>query len=145
MDINEITSVLPHRYPFLMVDRVSELEPGKWVKGYKNVTPNEWFMNEAQPHMPGTMIVEALAQLGAFATTGSGSGLGFLSSLKGVEMTGMARPGDRVHLYYEVIRHKKGFTLGRGQASVEGNVIVKVGELMFYTAPSDTSIAQPAQ
>ncbi|MNG23343.1 3-hydroxyacyl-[acyl-carrier-protein] dehydratase FabZ [compost metagenome] len=82
--------------------------------------------------MPSTMIIEALAQLGAFAAISEGGGLGFLSSLNGVEVTGDARPGDRIDLYYEVKKNKRGFVVGLAEASVDGQVIVRVQELMIY-------------
>jgi len=128
----DIQSVLPHRYPFLMIDRIVEVEPGKWAKGYKNVTHNEWYI--AEPHfcMPSVMIVEALAQLGAFATMTGESGLGFLSSLKGIEYLGHARPGDRIELYYGVVRNRRGFVVGKGEATVDGQVIVRAEEIMIY-------------
>jgi 3-hydroxyacyl-[acyl-carrier-protein] dehydratase len=70
-----ILSSLPHRYPFLMIDGLVEIELGKRAKGYKNVTRNEWFITEAHPYMPNTMIVEALAQLGAFTAGAETKGL----------------------------------------------------------------------
>ena len=76
-----IQNILPHRYPFLMVDRIVEVESGKWVKGYKNVSCNEWFITESQTTMPHMLIVEAIAQLGAFVSTENTDGIGFLSSL----------------------------------------------------------------
>jgi 3-hydroxyacyl-[acyl-carrier-protein] dehydratase len=82
MDAIHIPSVLPHRYPSLMIDRILEIEPGKWVRGYKYVTQNEWFMAESQDCMPSTLVTEALAQLGAFTAVSGANGLGFLSSLK---------------------------------------------------------------
>ncbi|WP_127532173.1 3-hydroxyacyl-ACP dehydratase FabZ family protein [Paenibacillus kobensis] len=130
--MNNITSVIPHRYPFLMVDRVLETEPGRWARGYKNVSWNEWYITEQNSSMPSTMIIEALAQLGAFAAISEGGGLGFLSSLNGVEVSGVARPGDRVDLYYEVKKNKRGFVVGIGEASIEGQVIIRVQELMIY-------------
>ena len=68
MDINEIREILPHRYPFLLVDRVTEVVEGKSIKGYKNVTINDQFFQghfPEKPIMPGVLILEALAQLGA--------------------------------------------------------------------------------
>lgn len=128
-------NTLPHRYPFVMIDRVVEVEEGKWAKGYKHVSRNEWFITESEPCMPHMMIVEALAQLGAFTVKGGEQGgLGFLTSIKGTEFTGLARPGDRIDLYYEVIRHKGGFIMGSAHASVDGEVIVRVGEVMTYHA-----------
>ena len=70
MDINEIKEILPHRYPFLLIDRVDEVVEGKSIKGYKNVTINEQFFEghfPEEPVMPGVLILEALAQIGAVA------------------------------------------------------------------------------
>ncbi|CAG9614569.1 3-hydroxyacyl-[acyl-carrier-protein] dehydratase FabZ [Bacillus rhizoplanae] len=127
-----IQSVLPHRYPFLMVDHIVEMESGKWVKGYKNVSCNEWFITESETTMPHMLIIEAIAQLGAFVSLENTVGLGFLSSLEGVEFLGSAQPGDRLDLYYEVIRNKRGFILGKGHAAVNGKKIVNVDKLLVY-------------
>lgn len=136
MNSYPVPGVLPHRYPFLMIDRVTEVDPGRMAKGWKSVTVNEWFFAGGAGEMPGTLIIEALAQLGAFAAMGDGGGLGFLSSLGGVEFLGAARAGDRVELEYEVLRNKRGFILGRGAASVDGEPIVRVAELMVYVEPA---------
>lgn len=128
----DIQSVIPHRYPFLMIDRILEIEQGKWAKGYKNVTYNEWFMTEPNNCMPSMMIVEALAQLGAFATTSRENSLGYLSSLKGTEFLGNAYPGDRIELYYEVVKNRRGFVLGKGEATVGDQVIIRAEEIMIY-------------
>lgn len=127
-----IQNILPHRYPFLMVDRIVEVESGKWVKGYKNVSCNEWFITESQTTMPHMLIVEAIAQLGAFVSTENTDGIGFLSSLEGVEFLGSVQPGDRLDLYYEVIRNKRGFILGKGHAAVNEKTIVNVDKLLVY-------------
>jgi 3-hydroxyacyl-[acyl-carrier-protein] dehydratase len=74
LDINEIMNRIPHRYPFLLVDRITELVPGKSAKGYKNVTINEPFFQghfPGHPVMPGVLILEALAQLGAAVVLGT--------------------------------------------------------------------------
>lgn len=128
----DIQSVIPHRYPFLMIDRILEIEQGKWAKGYKNVTCNEWFINDSNSYMPSMLIVEALAQLGAFATTGKENSLGFLSSLNGIELIGNAYPGDRIELYYEVIKNRRGFVLGKGEATVGNQVIIRAEEIVIY-------------
>jgi 3-hydroxyacyl-[acyl-carrier-protein] dehydratase len=134
----DIPRVIPHRYPFLMVDRVLEINPGKWVKGYKNVTWNEWFITDNSCCMPCVIIVEALAQLGAFAIFGdeNENGLGLLTSLKGIEFLGDAYPGDRIDLYYEVIKNRRGFVLGKGEASVGDKVVLKAEEIMIYLQSS---------
>lgn len=131
---NAITDRLPHRYPFLMVDRMTDIQVGQWAKGTKNVTGTEWyFAGEAtgQP-MPHAMIVEALAQLGALAAMGHSGRLGFLSSIKGAEFCGHAFPGDCLDLEYTLIKARRGFVVGSGQATVDGKVIVKVDEIMVY-------------
>ncbi|MEF3353892.1 beta-hydroxyacyl-ACP dehydratase [Paenibacillus sp. GYB006] len=128
----DIQSVIPHRYPFLMIDQILEIEQKKWAKGYKNVTGNEWFITKPSNRMPSMMIVEALAQLGAFALTSKEKNLGFLSSLNGIEFLGDAYPGDRIELYYEVVKSRKGFVLGKGVATVGDQVIIKAKEIMIY-------------
>ncbi|MBY0597624.1 3-hydroxyacyl-ACP dehydratase FabZ family protein [Bacillus bingmayongensis] len=132
MDITNINSALPHRYPFLMIDRITEIKAGKSVKGYKLITSNEWFINENQNSMPHMLIVEALAQLGAFVGTSESNGLGFLSSLDGVTFNGTATPGDKLDLHYEVLRNKRGFILGKGVASINGKTIVTIEKLLVY-------------
>ncbi|GAV13472.1 3-hydroxyacyl-ACP dehydratase FabZ family protein [Paenibacillus sp. NAIST15-1] len=135
MNIQEVMDILPHRYPFLMIDRVTQIEPGTSANGYKLISHNEWFMSGASTFMPDSLIIEALAQLGAFTAVQSQQGsLGFLSSLKGVESMGSAYAGDKLELSYEVLRSKKGFTIGKGEASVDGRVILRADEIMIYTA-----------
>jgi 3-hydroxyacyl-[acyl-carrier-protein] dehydratase len=128
----DVQNVLPHRYPFLMVDRVTEVIQGSLATGFKNVTWNEWFISEQQPTMPGTLVLEALAQLGAFAAAGTVSGLGFLSSFKNAEFRKLPRPGDQVQLRYEITRSKRGFVMGKGTALVDGEVYVSAEEIMVY-------------
>ncbi|OPG98869.1 beta-hydroxyacyl-ACP dehydratase [Chryseobacterium mucoviscidosis] len=131
-----IQNILPHRYPFLFIDKVLEVEKNKWAKGYKNVSSNEWYMNERNAVIPSTLIIEALAQLGAFAVISEENGVGFLSSLKGIEVIGQAFSGDRIDLYYEIIKNKRGFVVGRGVASVGNQVIINAKEIMIYLQPT---------
>ncbi|WP_160035447.1 3-hydroxyacyl-ACP dehydratase FabZ family protein [Paenibacillus sp. An7] len=132
----DISSTIPHRYPFLFIDKVLEVEKNKWAKGYKLISRNEWFFYEEDASVPNTLIVEALAQLGAFATSSTDNGLGFLSMLKGVEVVGQAYPGDQIELYYEIIKNKRGFVIGKGIASVNERVILKADEIMIYIQPN---------
>ncbi|PZM65219.1 3-hydroxyacyl-ACP dehydratase FabZ family protein [Paenibacillus dendritiformis] len=129
-----ITDRLPHRYPFLMVDCITDIQEGQWAKGTKKVTGTEWYFagEGSERTMPHTMIVEALAQLGALAAMGQGGRLGFLSSIKGAEFCGHASPGDCLDLEYTLIKARRGFVVGRGQAAVGGKVIVSVDEIMVY-------------
>ncbi|MEC1474646.1 beta-hydroxyacyl-ACP dehydratase [Bacillus haynesii] len=119
--------VLPHRYPFLFIDRVEESEPGKWVKGYKFITEN-------QKEMPFSIIIEALAQTAAFTALKDPAEIGFLSSVKNAECIGKAVVGDKLDLYFEVSRYKRGFLFGTGTASVNGKPAAKAEIGIFMEA-----------
>ncbi|AFU13510.1 3-hydroxyacyl-ACP dehydratase FabZ family protein [Bacillus toyonensis] len=127
-----IKDTLPHRYPFLMIDKVTSIKQGESVTGYKLITNNEWFINDTQKHMPHMLIVEALAQLSAFVNTSDSEGLGFLSSLDGVEFHEKAYPGDKLDLHYELTRNRRGFVLGTGTATVNSHPIVTIKKLLIY-------------
>ncbi|QQN81360.1 3-hydroxyacyl-ACP dehydratase FabZ family protein [Bacillus toyonensis] len=129
-----IKDTLPHRYPFLMIDKVTSIKQGESVTGYKLITNNEWFINDTQKHMPHMLIVEALAQLSAFVNTSDSEGLGFLSSLDGVEFHETAYPGDKLDLHYELTRNRRGFVLGTGTATVNSHPIVTIKKLLIYQA-----------
>ncbi|MBJ8076854.1 beta-hydroxyacyl-ACP dehydratase [Bacillus cereus group sp. N12] len=129
-----IKDTLPHRYPFLMIDKVTSIKQGESVTGYKLITNNEWFINDTQKHMPHMLIVEALAQLSAFVNTSDSEGLGFLSSLDGVDFHEKAYPGDKLDLHYELTRNRRGFVLGTGTATVNSHPIVTIKKLLIYQA-----------
>ncbi|EJS07351.1 3-hydroxyacyl-ACP dehydratase FabZ family protein [Bacillus mycoides] len=129
-----IKDTLPHRYPFLMIDKITNVKESQSATGYKLITNNEWFINKNQNYMPHMLIVEALAQLSAFVSTGKSEGLGFLSSLDGVEFHENAYPGDKLDLHYELTRNRRGFVLGKGIASVNGQSIVTIEKLLIYQA-----------
>ncbi|EJV85079.1 3-hydroxyacyl-ACP dehydratase FabZ family protein [Bacillus mycoides] len=129
-----IKDTLPHRYPFLMIDKITNVKESQSATGYKLITNNEWFINNNQNYMPHMLIVEALAQLSAFVSTGESEGLGFLSSLDGVEFHENAYPGDKLDLHYELTRNRRGFVLGKGIASVNGQSIVTIEKLLIYQA-----------
>ncbi|PEK31914.1 beta-hydroxyacyl-ACP dehydratase [Bacillus toyonensis] len=129
-----IKDTLPHRYPFLMIDKVISIKQGESVTGYKLITNNEWFINDTQKHMPHMLIVEALAQLSAFVNTSDSERLGFLSSLDGVEFHEKAYPGDKLDLHYELTRNRRGFVLGTGTATVNSHPIVTIKKLLIYQA-----------
>lgn len=130
LDITKIMAMLPHRYPFLLVDRVLELEPGLRIKAYKNVTMNEPFFQghfPNKPIMPGVLIMEALAQAGGIFVVQS---LGAATQDKlflftGIEEAKFRRPvvpGDQLVLEASVVRHKLSIWKMQGRATVDGQV-----------------------
>ena len=137
-DINEIMRYLPHRYPFLLVDRVLDCEPGKSIVALKNVTMNEpFFMGHfpQQPVMPGVLIVEALAQaaclLGIWSAEG-GMEQGTLYYFLGIDNARFKRPvspGDALKLHVKLVTSKRGIWKFAGEARVEGDLVC-VAEIM---------------
>lgn len=136
MDINQIMSLLPHRHPFLLVDKVIEINPGKSARGLKNVTINEPFFAGHFPHhpvMPGVLIVEALAQVGAVALLSLPENAGKLGLFAGIDKLRFRRqvkPGDQLLLQVEIITQKGPIGKGKAVATVDGAVVAS-GELMF--------------
>ena len=116
MSIREIAEYLPHRYPFLLVDRVVSVEPGELIKGYKNVSVNEPFFNghfPGHPIMPGVLIVEAMAQLSgilAFKTkqrTPADGSIYYLGGTDHVRFKRPVEPGDRLDMESKIIADKR--------------------------------------
>ncbi|GMU03554.1 3-hydroxyacyl-ACP dehydratase FabZ [Corallococcus caeni] len=146
MDIGEIQALLPHRYPFLLVDRVVEIVPGQKLTAYKNVTINEPFFNghfPGHPVMPGVLILEALAQATAILAykTEAMDPSRLVTYLMGVDNARFRKPvvpGDRLQLDIEVIRHKGAIWKTRGLASVDG---AKVAEGEFLATVVDKNKA----
>ncbi|NMH70567.1 3-hydroxyacyl-ACP dehydratase FabZ [Bacillus sp. RO3] len=136
LDINEIKEIIPHRYPFLLVDRILEVEEGKKAVGIKNVTVNEEFFNghfPGYPVMPGVLIVEALAQVGAVAMLKVEDNRGRLAFFTGIDKCRFKRqvkPGDQLRLEVEMIRFKGPIGKGKGVATVDGEVACEL-EMMF--------------
>jgi 3-hydroxyacyl-[acyl-carrier-protein] dehydratase len=136
LDINEIKEIIPHRYPFLLVDRILEVEEGKKAIGIKNVTANEEFFNghfPDYPVMPGVLIVEALAQVGAVAMLKVEDNRGRLAFFTGIDKCRFKRqvkPGDQLRLEVEMIRFKGPIGKGKGVATVDGEVACEL-EMMF--------------
>jgi len=124
----DITAILPHRYPFLLVDRVVEVEAGKRVKAYKNVSANEPFFNghfPGMPIMPGVLQLEALAQASAFLTSSldgfnPGKQVAFLMSMDEVKFRRLVEPGDRLDLEVELLQSRRGIIKVQGKSSVDG-------------------------
>ncbi|MFY9176589.1 MAG: 3-hydroxyacyl-ACP dehydratase FabZ [Caldicoprobacterales bacterium] len=142
MKVNEIMKCIPHRYPFLLVDRVLELELGKRGVGIKNVTINEPFFQghfPGTPVMPGVLIIEALAQLGAVIVLGMPENKGKLAFLTGVDNVRFRRqviPGDQLRLEVEMTRMRGPIGKGKGRALVDGEVAAE-GGIMFYLGQAD--------
>ncbi|MGD9892436.1 MAG: 3-hydroxyacyl-ACP dehydratase FabZ [Dehalococcoidia bacterium] len=136
LDINGILDVLPHRYPFLLIDRMTEVEPGVRAAGIKQVTINEWFFQghfPGQPVMPGVLMVEALAQVGAVALLSQPEHQGkivFFAGIDGVRFRRMVVPGDTLTLNVELTKMRGRVGKGRGEGRVDGQLAVE-GELTF--------------
>lgn len=136
LTVKEIKEILPHRYPFLMIDRVEEVIEGKSAKGYKNVTINENFFNghfPEYPVMPGVLILEALAQMGAVCILSMDDfkgKIGFLVGADKVRWKKQVMPGDKLELEIEIIKLRGSIGVGKGKATVD-NQIVCEGEIMF--------------
>ena len=136
INIKEIKEILPHRYPFLMIDRVEEVVEGKSAKGYKNITINENFFNghfPDYPVMPGVLILEALAQIGAICILSMEDfkgKIGFLVGADKVRWKKQVVPGDKLDLEIEITRLKGSIGIGKGKATVDGKLVCE-GEIMF--------------
>ena len=143
MNIHQVLEYLPHRYPFLLVDRVLTCEPGKEICALKNVTINEPFFNGHFPHhpvMPGVLIVEALAQAAAilsFLTMNEKPDENSLYYFVGIDDARFKKPvspGDALHLHVAIDNHKRGVWRYNAQAKVEG---VLVAEARLLCAKRD--------
>jgi 3-hydroxyacyl-[acyl-carrier-protein] dehydratase len=141
LDAVAIQRIIPHRYPFLLVDRIVELEPGSRAVGLKNVSVGEPFFAghfPAYPVMPGVLIVEALAQVGAVAmlTTPAGDGkLALFAGIDKVRFKRQVRPGDVLRLEVEIGQVRRGVGTGSGAATVDGELACR-GEIMFALVPA---------
>ena len=126
LGIKEIEELIPHRHPFLLVDCIEELEPGVRAVGYKCVTFREDFFKghfPGEPVMPGVLIVEALAQVGAAAVLSLEENKGktaYFGAIDHVRFRRKVIPGDRLRLECELIRRKGPVGVGRAEASVDG-------------------------
>ena len=132
MDINEIREYLPHRYPFLLIDRVTELSLGESIVAYKNVSINEPFFNGHFPHhpiMPGVLVLEALAQacgILGFKTVNKLPADGYVDYLVGSDNVRFKRPvmpGDRLVLSAQVEREKRGIWKFACRATVDDELV----------------------
>ncbi len=136
LNSDEIKKIIPHRYPFLLVDKITDMEPGKWVKGVKCVSANEMFFMGHFPKkqiMPGVLIVEALAQAGAVAILSLPENKGKLAVFGGIKNCRFKKqvvPGDVLELYCEIIAIRGPVGFGKVKAAVDGQEAV-TGEITF--------------
>ncbi len=131
LKIEEIKEILPHRYPFLLIDRVTEMdiEEKLFVKGYKNVSANEQFFQghyPQEPIMPGVLQIEALAQAGAVAILSMEKFKGktpLFAATNKVRFNAKVVPGNSLALYCEIVKLKGPIGIGKGIASVDGKTV----------------------
>lgn len=137
LESREIQEIIPHRYPFLLVDRIIELEEGKRAVGIKNVSANEPFFQghfPGHPIMPGVLIMEALAQVGAVVILKKSEYAGYLALFAGLDDVKFKRqviPGDQLRLEVELLKMRKTFGVAQGKAYV-GEALVAEGTLKFF-------------
>ena len=136
LDINQIKEIIPHRYPFLLVDRIIEVEEGKRAVGIKNVSANEPFFSghfPEYPVMPGVLIVEALAQVGAVSVLMKEENKGktpFFAGIDHCRFKKQVTPGDQLRLEVEMTRVRGSIGKGKGVATVNGEIVCEA-ELIF--------------
>ena len=136
LDANQIQEIIPHRPPFLLVDKITDFVPGEWAKGIKAVTVNEPFFVGHFPQyrvMPGVLIIEALAQVGAVAILSlpeNKGKLAFFGGIKNARFKKQVRPGDVLELSCELIERRGPIGFGKAVAKVDGKVAAQ-GELTF--------------
>ena len=136
LNIEQIKEILPHRYPFLLIDKVTDYVPGEWAEAVKCVTANEPFFQGHFPQkaiMPGVLIMEALAQTGAVAILSEEENKGKIAVFGGIKNCRFRRqvvPGDVITLRCELVNRRGTIGYGKATAMVEGE-IAATGELSF--------------
>lgn len=128
LDIRDLLKYQPNRYPFLMIDKVTDLEPGKYAKGYKNVSNNEWYIPchfPDDPNMPGALQLEALSQMLTVALLSMPEleGRSIVHGLQhSIRLKREVVPGDRLELEARIVSWKRGICKGIGVGKVDGEI-----------------------
>jgi len=149
LDAREIMRILPHRYPMLLIDRITEFEPMVFARGYKNVTNNEPMLQghfPGNPLFPGVYMIEALAQLGGTAILEPGEMARKVPYLAGIDKAKFRRPvvpGDRLDMEARVQKHKLNIGWVAVEASVDGKRVVSA-ELTFSISVDPSALALDA-
>lgn len=136
LDIKEIQKIIPHRYPFLLIDKIEKLDEGISAVGYKNVSINEYFFQghfPTEPIMPGVLIIEALAQVGAVVILSKPENAGKIAYFGGINKAKFRRkviPGDTLRLEVEITKTKGNVGIGMAIAYIDTNVVAQA-ELIF--------------
>ena len=145
MEQAEIQALLPHRYPFLLVDRVVEFDPDRRIVGIKNVTVNEPFFQghfPRRPVMPGVLILEAMAQVGgllAFKSLGAATRpVVYLTGVDGAKFRKPVVPGDRLRLEIDVVKKRPPFWKMAGKAMVDSELVCEAEVTAMVTEEKDT-------
>lgn len=140
LDVEAIQKILPHRYPFLLVDRILELEPERRVVGLKNVSANEPFFAghfPGRPVMPGVLIVEALAQTAAILMGDESGMIPMFMGIDKARFRSPVTPGDQLRLEVEVLRRRRNICRVAGRAYVGDNLVAEA-EMMAALVPADS-------
>ena len=138
IDIREILAILPHRYPFLLVDKIVELIPNKYAVGLKNVTINEPFFQghfPAAPVMPGVLIIEAMAQVAAILTAKSmldkqSGSIPYLVGIDDARFRKVVTPGDVLTIRADIVQNKSGIWIIEAKASINSAVVAAQARIM---------------
>lgn len=142
LTVEDIKKIIPHREPFLMIDRIEELTPGVSAKGVKTVSANEWYFRghfEDIKIMPGVLVVESMAQVGAVVILSRPEYAGCIALFGGIRKARFhksVRPGDTLRLETVITAWKEEFGVGEARATVEGE-LVAAAELSFSVKPRE--------
>lgn len=137
LNIEEIKKIIPHRYPFLLIDRITDMEIGKNAKAIKCITASEpWFQGHFPEHnvMPGVLLVEAMAQTGAVSILSIEENKGkiaFFSGIKNAKFRREVVPGDKLEIEVEIVKLRKNYGVGEGKITCEGEICVEA-EISFF-------------